>query len=42
VSKGGGIALLFWLAGAISMLLCIVSFAYTGTRRLDLLVPDAQ
>jgi len=41
IGPGRAIALLFFISGAISMVLCIVSFAYPGTRRLDLLVPDA-
>lgn len=41
LGAGRGIALLFFVSGVISMVLCISSFAYSGTRRLDLLVPDA-
>jgi len=41
IGAGRAIALLFFMSGGISMALCILSFAYPGTRRLDLLVPDA-
>ncbi|AOJ09696.1 MFS transporter [Burkholderia mayonis] len=40
IGKGGGVALLFVVSGAASVLLCACTFAYPGTRRIDLLVPD--
>ncbi|KWK50722.1 aminotransferase class III [Burkholderia stagnalis] len=40
IGAGGGVALLFVVAGAASVLLCACMFAHPRMRRIDLLVPD--